>query len=87
MPMQDALPGENKSEYLIIYIRGCDKLATLLDANLDKIADYNADSAEVEALLGLAKALGPIDGDNWGKLAERFSPVERATATAYRLHI
>jgi hypothetical protein len=80
-------PLENKSEYLIIYIRGCDKLAMLLDANLDKIADYNADSEEVESLLTLAKTLGPIDDSNWGKLAASFSPVERATATAYRLHI
>lgn len=78
---------ENKSEYLILYLRGCQKLAMLLDANLDKIADYNGDSEDVASLLELAKSLGPIDSDNWGKLAGEFSPVERATATAYRLHI
>lgn len=78
---------ENKSEYLIIYLQGCNKLALLLDGNLERIAEYNANAPEVEDLLDLAKELGPIDGDNWGKLACRFSPVQRATATAYRLHI
>ena len=78
---------ENKSEYLIIYLQGCNKLALLLDADLQRIAEYEANAPEVEALLDLAKELGPIDGDNWGKLACRFSPVQRATATAYRLHV
>ena len=78
---------ENKSEYLILYVRGCQKLALLLDANMDKIADYNGDAEEVASLLELAKTLGPIDGENWGKLAGEFSPAERATATAYRLHV
>jgi hypothetical protein len=78
---------ENKSEYLIVYVRGCNKLAMLLDANLDKIADYNADSEDVASLLKLAKTLGPIDDDNWGNLAGKFSPEERANATAYRLHV
>ena len=58
-----------------------------IDGNLERIAEYNANAPEVEDLLDLAKELGPIDGDNWGKLACRFSPVQRATATAYRLHI
>lgn len=78
---------ENKSEYLILYVRGGQKLAMLLDANLDKIADYNADSEDVAALLRLAKTLGAIDSNRWRKLADKFSPAERATATAYRLHI
>ncbi|HEX5539089.1 MAG TPA: hypothetical protein VFX01_04800, partial [Methylophilaceae bacterium] len=64
---------ENKSEYLIIYVRDCQKLAMLVDANLDKIADYNAETADVESLVEFAKSLGPIDGDNWGKLAKEFS--------------
>lgn len=87
MSMPNARLPENKSEFLVIYLRGCDKLAMLLDANLEKIAEYNADSEEVSKLLELAKALGPIDGDNWGKLGGQFSPLQRATATAYRLHI
>ena len=85
--LQASLGAENKSEYLVIYLQGCNKLAMLLDANLERIAEYNADAQEVGELLDLAKELGPVDGDNWGKLACRLSPVQRATATAYRLHI
>ena len=86
-PQQKSRGADNKSEYLIIYLQGCNKLAMLLDANLERIAEYNADAQEVGELLDLAKELGPVDGDNWGKLACRLSPVQRATATAYRLHI
>ena len=86
-PLQASSGTENKSEYLVIYLQGCNKLAMLLDANLERIAEYNANAPEVEDLLDLAKELGPVDGDNWGKLACRLSPVQRATATAYRLHI
>ena len=78
---------ENRSEYLIVYLQGCNKLAMLLDANLDRIAEYNANAPEVDELLDLAKELGPVDGDNWGKLARHFTPLQRATATAYRLHV
>ena len=44
-PQQESRGADNKSEYLIIYLQGCNKLAC------------------------------------------RLSPVQRATATAYRLHI
>ena len=53
-PLQASLGTENKSEYLVIYLQGCNKVAMLLDANLERIAEYNADAEEVCELLDLA---------------------------------
>jgi len=77
---------DNKSEYMIIYSSGRRRLAVLLDANLDQIAEYRAFSDEVEELLKTAEQLGPVYGGNWDKISEKFTNEERETATAYRLY-
>lgn len=74
---------KNESEFLIICGRDPDKLAILLDANLNRIAEYNASSDEVRQLLEGAKTLGAVSDKDW----ERALPDTRMRgyAVAYRL--
>jgi hypothetical protein len=76
---------DNPSEYLVVYNHGTERLAVLLDANLERIAEYNADSDEVEQLLEEAKELGPVNDDDWEKVFAGLEPDPRYVI-AYRLH-
>jgi hypothetical protein len=76
---------DNPSEYLVVFNRGTERLAVLLDANLERIAEYNADSDEVEQLLEDAKELGPLNDDDWEKVFSSLDPNPRYVA-AYRLN-
>ena len=76
---------DNPSEYLVVFNRGTERLAVLLDANLERIAEYNADSDEVEQLLEDAKELGPVNDDDWEKVFSNSEPPPRYVV-AYRLH-
>jgi hypothetical protein len=77
---------DNHSEYLVIYGSEPNRLAVLLDENLEKIVEYNADSAEVGKLLEDAKQLGPISDDDWDRAFTDWNPLIRNTAVVYRLH-
>lgn len=76
---------KNESEYLVISGYGPDKLAILLDANLNRIAEYNAGSDEVEQLLDGAKTLGALSGNDREKVMSGLDPEVREHAVAYRL--
>jgi|GEM_PF-3954164 len=76
---------DNPSEYLVVYNQGTERLALLLDANLERIAEYNADSDEVEQLLEDAKELGPVSDADWEKVFSDLEPHPRYVAV-YRLH-
>jgi len=76
---------DNPSEYLVVFNCGTERLAVLLDANLERIAEYNADSDEVEQLLEDAKELGPVNDDDWEKVFSNSEPPPRYVV-AYRLH-
>lgn len=77
---------DNPSEYLVVFNRGAERLAVLLDANLQHIAEYNADSDEVEQLLEDAKELGPMNEDDWERVFSGIDPALSRYVVAYRLH-
>jgi hypothetical protein len=77
---------DNPSEYLVVFNRGTERLAVLLDANLQRIAEYNADSDEVEQLLADAKELGPMNEDDWERVFSGIDPDLSRYVVAYRLH-
>jgi hypothetical protein len=76
----------NPSEYLVVFNRGAERLAVLLDANLQRIAEYNADSDEVQALLQDAKELGPVSENDWDKMLRGLDTHLSKYVVAYRLH-
>ena len=77
---------DNPSEYLVVFNRGAERLAVLLDANLQRIAEYNADSDEVQALLQDAKELGPVNEDDWDRMLAGMDTHLSKYVVAYRLH-
>ena len=77
---------DNHSEYLVVFNRGAERFAMLLDANLQRIAEYNADSEEVEQLLQDAKVLGSMSEDDWDKVFSGMDPHLLRYVVAYRLH-
>lgn len=77
---------DNPSEYLVVFNRGAERFAVLLDANLERIAEYNADADEVQALLQDAKELGPVSDDDWDKVFSGLDPHLSKYVVAYRLH-
>lgn len=77
---------DNLSEYLVVFNRGAERFAILLDANLQRIAEYNADSDEVEQLMQDAKELGPVSEDDWEKVFSDLDPQLAKYVVAYRLH-
>jgi hypothetical protein len=77
---------DNPSEYLVVFNRGGQRLAVLLDAHLQRIAEFNADSNEVEQLLEDAKELGPLNEDDWEKMFSSFDADFSRYIVAYRLH-
>lgn len=77
---------DNLSEYLVVFNRGAERFAMLLDANLQRIAEYNADSDEVEQLMQDAKELGPVSEDDWEKVFSDLDPQLAKYVVAYRLH-
>lgn len=76
----------NPSEYLVVFNRGAERFAMLLDANLQRIAEFNADAEEVEQLLQDAKELGPVNEDDWDKVFADMDPHLAKYVVAYRLH-
>jgi hypothetical protein len=77
---------DNPSEYLVVFNCGADRLAILLDANLEQIAEYNADAGEVQQLLEDAKELGPVSDNDWERVFSSLGDDARERAVAYRLH-
>ena len=77
---------DNPSEYLVVFNRGSSRLAVLLDANLERIAEFNADSDEVDELLEDAKELGPVNEDDWDKVFTGIDADLSQNVVAYRLH-
>ena len=75
----------NESEFLIICGHTPETLAILLDANLNRIAEYNAGSDEVRQLLEGAKALGVLSDNDWEQVFPDFDAHMRGHAVAYRL--
>jgi hypothetical protein len=77
---------DNASEYLLVFNHGAERLAVLLDANLQRIAEYNADATEVQALLQDARELGPVSEEVWEKMLASLDPHLSKYVVAYRLH-